>query len=290
MLYKVRSLGLQGISGYEVTAECDLHSGLPAFDIVGLPDAAVKEARERVRAAVKNSGFSFPVSRITVNLAPANLRKSGTVYDLPILVGILAAHHQLPLGDEEAAFVGELSLSGTLRPVIGMLPMALAAQKAGIRRLFVPASSAAEATLAEGLTVYPVDTVEQLVRHLTGELPITPAALWAPAPSAQSFPDFAEVKGQEQVKRVLEIAAAGGHNVCMVGPPGSGKSMLARRLPSILPNLRRDEALAASAIHSVLGLLPADQPLLNLRPFRNPHHTISSPGMAGGGNPIPKTG
>lgn len=290
MLHKIRSLGLQGISGYEVTAECDLQGGLPAFDIVGLPDAAVKEARERVRAAVKNSGFSFPVSRITINLAPANLRKSGTVYDLPILIGILAAQELLPQSDEQAAFVGELSLSGTLRPVVGMLPMALAAQAAGVRRLYVPAASAAEATLAERLTVYPVETVAQLVRHLTGEAAIAPAAPWVPTQQHHTTPDFSEVKGQEQVKRVLEIAAAGGHHVLLVGPPGAGKSMLARRLPSILPDLRRDEALEASAIHSIMNLLPKEQPLLTARPFRNPHHTISAPGMAGGGTPIPKPG
>jgi magnesium chelatase family protein len=290
LLYKVRSLGLQGILGYEVTAECDLNAGLPAFDIVGLPDAAVKEARERVRAAIKNSGFNFPVSRITVNLAPANLRKSGTVYDLPILIGILTAHHQLSLNDPGAAFVGELSLSGTLRPVIGMLPMALAARRAGVQRLYVPAPSAAEATLVEGITVYPVETVEQLVHHLTGEIPIPPALPWEQTPEGTSLPDFSDVKGQEQVKRVLEIAAAGGHNVAMIGPPGSGKSMLARRLPSILPDLSREEALDTTAIHSIMGLLSKEQPLLRSRPFRNPHHTISATGMAGGGNPIPRPG
>lgn len=181
VLYNVRSLGLSGVSGYEVTAECDLSNGLPAFDIVGLPDAAVREARDRVRSAIKNCGFAFPVSRIIVNLAPANRRKAGTVYDLPILVGILAAGGQLrPLGPD-AAFVGELSLSGALRPVTGMLPMALAAAEAGIKRLYVPAASAPEATLAEGLAVYPVENVEQLVRHLRGEAPLTPAALWQPA-------------------------------------------------------------------------------------------------------------
>ena len=218
MLHKVRSLGLQGINGYEVTAECDLSGGLPNFEIVGLPDTAVKEARERVRSAIKNSGFSFPVGRITVNLAPANLRKSGTVYDLPILVGILSAAGQLGWDDPDCAFVGELSLGGTLRPVVGMLPMALAAREAGIRRLFVPAPSAAEATIAGGLEVYPVETVEQLSAHLSGHAPIAPAPPWEGSAEALSLPDFSEVRGQEQVKRVLEIAAAGGHNAAMVGP------------------------------------------------------------------------
>ncbi len=291
MLYKIRSLGVQGISGYEVTAECDLAGGLPNFDIVGLPDAAVKEARERVRAAVKNSGYAFPVGRITVNLAPANLRKSGTVYDLPILLGILTAGGQLVWKDEgDSAFVGELSLSGTLRPVTGMLPMALAAKRAGIRSLFVPADSASEATLAEGLTVYPVETVEQLADHLSGHKKIAPAPVWKDKSNALPLPDFAEVRGQEQVKRVLEIAAAGGHNVLMIGPPGSGKSMLARRLPSILPPMTRWEALESTQVHSVMGLTSKERPLLSDRPFRSPHHTVSSVGMAGGGNPYPKPG
>ena len=290
MLYKVRSLGLQGISGYEVTAECDLASGLPNFDIVGLPDTAVKEARERVRSAIKNNGYPFPVGRITVNLAPANLRKSGTIYDLPICVGILAASGQLTWSDPHCAFVGELSLSGSLRPVVGMLPMALAARDAGIQRLFVPADSAPEATLAEGLTVYPVETVEQLAAHLTGQSPITPAPPWSGAPDALPLPDFAEVRGQEPVKRALEIAAAGGHNLLMVGPPGSGKSMLARRFPSILPPLSQREALEATQIHSVMGLTTKERPLLTQRPFRAPHHTISAGGMAGGGNPYPRPG
>ena len=286
VLCKLRSLGLQGVTGYEVTAECDLSGGLPNFDIVGLPDAAVKEARERVRSAVKNCGFSFPVSRITVNLAPANRRKAGTVYDLPILVGLLRAGGQLPDGDwtRQAAFVGELSLSGELRPVQGMLPMALAARRAGIGALYVPADSAPEATLAGGLAVYPVEHVSQLVRHLRGEEPLSPARPWKPPPEAGGGPDFADVKGQAPVKRALEIAAAGGHNIAMVGPPGSGKSMLARRLPSILPGMTEREALEATAIHSVLGLTGRDRPLLTRRPFRSPHHTVSAMGMAGGGS------
>ncbi len=289
MLCHVRSLGLTGVTGYEVSAECDLSGGLPAFDIVGLPDTAVKEARDRVRAAIKNCGFTFPVSRITVNLAPADRRKAGTVYDLPILVGLLTAGGQLSLKSRRSAFVGELSLSGALRPVRGMLPMAMAALEAGIDTLYVPAASAAEATLAgPELTVYPVENVRQLVDHLTGSAPISPAQPWQPGPEDFACPDFADVKGQETVKRALEIAAAGGHNIAMVGPPGSGKSMLAKRLPSILPDMTRREALEATQVHSVLGLTSAQHPLLVQRPFRSPHHTVSAMGMAGGGsNPRP---
>lgn len=290
MMTQVRSLGLRGVEGYEVTAECDLSGGLPNFEIVGLPDTAVKEARDRVRAAVKNCGFTFPVSRITVNLAPADRRKGGTVYDLPILVGILSAGGQLPPVSPKAAFLGELSLSGAVRSVPGMLPMALAAKAAGIEALFVPADAAAEATLAKGLTVYPVAHVSQLVAHLTGEAPISPAPPWSPGAEGEEVLDFAEVKGQENGKRALEIAAAGGHNVLMIGPPGSGKSMLARRLPSILPGLSEREALEATAVWSVLGLTDKDRPLLTARPFRAPHHTISAMGMAGGGAPIPRPG
>lgn len=284
MVFQVRSLGLQGVSGYEVSAECDLSSGLPAFTLVGLPDAAVNEARERVRSAIKNCGFQFPVSRITVNLAPAHVKKSGTLYDLPILVGILAAGGQLKVRDPDCAFVGELSLSGELRPAAGILPMALAAGRAGIRSLFLPEANAAEATLAGGPAVYPVRDVAQLARHLTGEEPIPPARPWVPGPGPEPAPDFSEVKGQENGKRALEIAAAGGHNLLMCGPPGSGKSMLARRLPSILPDLTRREALEATEIHSVLGLTTSEHPLLVRRPFRSPHHTVSAMGMAGGGS------
>ncbi len=288
MVQSIQSLGLHGVTGYLVSAECDLSGGLPAFTVVGLPDTAVSEARERVRAAIKNCGFTFPVSRITVNLAPAHLKKVGTLYDLPMLVGILAAGKQLRLPRENCAFIGELSLSGQLRPCAGMLSMALAAKREGIEALYVPAENAAEATLAEGPVVYPVRDVIQLERHLTGEEPIAPAQPWKPAPSAFQCPDMAEVKGQDQVKRALEIAAAGGHSVLMSGPPGTGKSMLARRLPGILPDMTRQEALECTEVHSIMGQTSAKQPLITLRPFRSPHHTVSSTGMAGGGsNPRP---
>jgi magnesium chelatase family protein len=288
MVSNIRSLGLGGISGYEVSVECFLSGGLPNFDIVGLADVAVKEARERVRAATKNCGIKFPISRITVNLAPANTKKAGTVYDLPVLLGILVAAEDIEPIPDDCAFFGELSLSGELRPVTGTLPMAIAAERAGIKKLFVPADNAAEASYASGVTVYPVSHVNQLLNHLDGTELITPVEPSEPVPVYPETLDFSEVKGQENVKRALEVAAAGGHNILLVGPPGAGKSMLSKRLPTILPDMSRDEMIECTEIHSVMGLTDKDNPIVTIRPFRSPHHTISSTAMAGGtSNPKP---
>ncbi len=288
MICSVHTFGISGIQGSGVVAECYLSNGLPGFDIVGLPDAAVKEARERVRAAAKNSGMSFPVSRITVNLAPANLKKAGTHYDLPILLSILAAAGSIRRPRSSSAFLGELGLDGTLRPTSGVLPMALAAKREGIQTLFVPAENAAEATLARGPAIIPVSNIRELAAGLNGEAELPEEPLWVPTQHRAAELDFKDVLGQENVKRALEVAAAGSHNVLLIGPPGSGKSMLSKRLPSILPDMTWEESLEITQICSVMGMLTAKEPLVTRRPFRAPHHTISNAGLVGGGsNPRP---
>jgi magnesium chelatase family protein len=288
MLAKVASCALVGLEGVIVEVEVDTSRGLPSLTIVGLPDAAVKESSERVRSAIRNSGLEFPGKRITINLAPADIRKEGPAYDLPIAVGLLIASEQAwPQAVDGAMFVGELSLDGSVRHVNGILPVAAFARQEGFQRVFVPAVDAPEAAMIEGVEVIPVEDIGQLAAFLQGLHEISPHEP-SPDTAVDSDPiyaaDFAEIKGQEHVKRALEVAAAGGHNVLMAGPPGAGKTLLARSIPSILPTMTLEEALEVTKIYSVTGLLPSDTPLVRHRPFRAPHHTISNAGLVGGGH------
>jgi magnesium chelatase family protein len=286
MLARVFSCAVIGLDGVVVEVEVDTGLGLPGMTIVGLPDAAVQESRERVQAAIKNAGIEFPRKRIIVNLAPASVRKEGPAYDLPIALGVLVMMGRLPQAAcEEALVVGELSLDGSVRHSRGVLPMSVVARQQGFKRIFVPKVDATEAALIPNLEVIPVSTLSELYGHLSGRVPIPPQ----PSIKPEELPivtqtDFQEIKGQEHVKRAFEVAAAGGHNMIMVGPPGAGKTLLARAMPGILPRLTIEEALDVTRIYSVADQLPPETPLVQNRPFRAPHHTISHAGLVGGGN------
>ncbi|MBI4731548.1 MAG: ATP-binding protein, partial [Chloroflexi bacterium] len=286
MLARVHSCAVTGLDGVVVEVEVDYTQGVPGMTVVGLPDAAVQESRERVQAAVRNAGVPYPRKRLVVNLAPASVRKEGPSYDLPIAVGVLIYTGMLlPQAVEGTMVVGELSLDGSVRHARGVLPMAATARQNGFQRIVVPAVDAAEAALIPDIEVIPVNSLSQLYNHFTGRQVIPPQ----PKPEAEYVPpvpptDFSEIKGQEHVKRALEVAAAGGHNVLMIGPPGAGKTLLARALPGILPQMSIDEALDVTRVYSVADQLPPETPLVRLRPFRAPHHTISHAGLVGGGN------
>lgn len=279
------SFGINGIDGYRVDVEASSRAGLPAFDLVGLPDAAVKESKDRVRSALSNCGFKLPSAHFIFNLAPADIKKEGPIYDLPITVNLLRLAGYIRSDLSDCAFIGELSLSGELRGVNGVLPMVITAREEGVKRIFVPYQNANEAAVVEGIDVFPLKSINQLKTFLDGDLDIKPAVpLKKPdAASAEFLPDFSQVKGQFEAKRAMEIAAAGGHNILLIGPPGSGKSMLAKRVPSILPDMTFEEMIETTKIHSISGTLHGEG-LITTRPFRAPHHTVTPVGLGGGGS------